>query len=197
MKTRCIVCQSRHEVVFLRAWLPPGISDSSSLFYPTRFSDPPITASDLLREHRVKALLIRNAYSTNFKLIDDLEVYAEERLTLSASRQQFEIEVVSPTLLVMLFETPKVFETVFGERATEFLHLMGSYDPERAIQEAGTSIPEIVKRLDDTTRELLRATPTARKILAGIARLDAKRSPYENGGDDVSHRHPPSLTQRY
>ncbi|MDN4575956.1 hypothetical protein DBB29_23405 [Pandoraea cepalis] len=181
MKMRSIICPSQDSVNFLNAWLPPEISASSHFFFPSPLSDAPATARNVLASHPLQALLIRNAHTTNPVLISDLEVYAEERLMLSASKQQFEIEVVSPTLLAMLFETPEIFTAVFGERATNFLHLMGSYDPERAVGEAGTTVADIIARLDDPTLALLRATPTAQRILARIARLDAK--PYLRDND--------------
>lgn len=197
MKIRSIVCPSQDSVTFLNAWLPPELSASSHFFFPSPLSDAPATARNVLATHPLQTLLIRNAHTTDPALISDLEVYAEERLMLSASKQQFEIEVVSPTLLAMLFETPEIFTAIFGERATDFLHLMGSYDPERAVSEAGTTIADIIAHLDDTTRALLRATPTARRILARIAKLDAKPYRREDDWDAAWYRDLPQPTRSY
>ncbi|VVD86556.1 hypothetical protein PEP31012_01387 [Pandoraea eparura] len=64
---------------------------------------------------------------------------------------------------------------------------MDSYDPERAVREAGSSVADPIARLDDTTLALLRATPTAQRILARIARLDAKPYLRDNDWDAAWH----------
>lgn len=197
MEMRNIICPSQDSVNFLKAWLPPEIAASSHFFFPSPLSDAPATARHVLATYPLQALLIRNAHTTNPALISDLEVYAEERLMLSASKQQFEIEVVSPTLLTMLFETPEIFTAIFGERATDFLHLMGSYDPERAIGEAGATVADIIAHLNDTTRALLRATPTARRIVSRIAKLDAKPYLREDDWDAAWYRDRPQPTRSY
>ena len=194
MKIRSIICPSSDDVEFLRAWLPSEITESSYFFFPSELSNAPSTARRVLRSHPVQALLIRNAYTTDPQLICDLGVYAEERLSISASTLRFEIEVVSPTLMIMLFETPQIFNSIFREKATDYLHLMGSYDPERAILTAGTSPGEIMTQIDESIRELLRTTPTAQRILARIARLDVKPLTHGNGEDDAWHHHSPLST---
>ncbi|QBC30333.1 hypothetical protein DRB87_01750 [Pandoraea sp. XY-2] len=94
-------------------------------------------------------------------------------------------------------ETPEIFTAVFGERATDFLHLMGSYDPERAVVKAGTAVPDIIANLNDATRALRRATPTAQRILARNAKLDVEPYMRENDWDAAWHRDPPQPTGSY
>ena len=193
MESRSIICPSRDAISFLRAWLPPEVVESSRFFCPSRMSDVPSTARDVIYVHQLQALVIHDVHTVNPDVICDREVCTEEVLTINASSEQFEVVIVAPTLFIMLFETQEIFKTIFGERATDYLHLMGSYDPERAIREAGASTAEIIERFDDVTLERLRATPTAQRILEGIVRLDAKPFTNENGGDYAVHRRPPQL----
>ncbi|MFJ2994199.1 hypothetical protein [Pandoraea sp. NPDC087047] len=193
MELRSIICPSMDGIAFLRAWLPPAVAHSSRFFCPSNLSDVPSTARDVIYVHQLQTLLIHNAHTTDPDLAGERDVCAEEVLSINASTEQFEIAVVTPTLFVMLFETPEIFKTIFGDRATEYLHLMGSYDPERAIREAGMTVADIIRHLNDATRERLRATPTAQRILERIAILDAKPFSNENGGDHAVHRRPPQL----
>lgn len=194
MKTRSLICDSANDVALMRAWLPVDIVETSHFFVPSRLSDTPSTAASILKSYPLQALLICNAYTTNRQLILRLEGRAEERLTLSAPPQRFEIELVSPSLPGMFFQSSILFNRTFGKEASDRLHLMGRYDPERAIGEAGMTLPEIIERLDDTSRAQLRATPIAQSVLDRIARLESKSTRHENSGDRAMHsRPPPSL----
>ncbi|WP_130024636.1 hypothetical protein [Pandoraea sp. XY-2] len=74
---------------------------------------------------------------------------------------------------------------------------MGSYDPERAVVKAGTAVPDIIANLNDATRALRRATPTAQRILARNAKLDVEPYMRENDWDAAWHRDPPQPTGSY
>ncbi|MCI3207460.1 MULTISPECIES: hypothetical protein [Pandoraea] len=195
MDLRSIVCPSNDAIAFLQAWLPETLVETSRFYCPSSLSDVPSTAGDVIYLRQLQTLVIHDVHSTHSGVIDDQEDRIKDVLTINASSEQFEVVVVAPTLFIMLFESQTIFSTVFGEHATEYLHLMGSYDPERAIQEADTSVAKIIDGMDASMREQLRATPTATRILGGIATLDAKPFTHENGGDYVVHRRPPSLRQ--
>lgn len=194
MELRNIVCPSYDSIAFLRAWLPAEISDTSRYFSPSSLSDVPSTARDVMHVHRLRTLIIHDAHTTNPDRICDQEVQVEEVLTINAPTAQFEVVVVAPTLFAILFETPEIFNEIFGAQATAYLRLMGSYDPERAIVEAGITVDSVIGGLDAAMRKRLRATPTAKRMLRHIERLDAKAFAHENSGDRAMHsRPPPSL----
>ncbi|AJP56072.1 hypothetical protein UC34_01800 [Pandoraea vervacti] len=190
---RSIVCPSEDAIAFLQAWMPGALVKSSRFYCPTTLSDVPTTARDVIYLRELQTLVIHDVRSTHPSVIDDQEDRTKDLLTINASSEQFEIVVVAPTLFIMLFETQEVFQTVFGHRANEYLNLMGSYDPERAIREAGTSVREIIANFDSATLDRLRNTITAKRILQGIAILDAKPFAAVNGGDYVVHRRPPQF----
>lgn len=194
MLKRCIVCPSGDSAKLLRAWLPQHIVDSSKFFLSDSQTLAACDARSVLRKHPVQLLLIRNAYSYHEEVIMDLEGNSEEALSMCSSARRYEVEVVAPTLEWMLFETPEIFKAIFQDKATPWLHLIGSYDPDRAIREADMTALGIINRIDGFTRDLLRATPTAQRLLARIAKLDAKPYIYDDGEDDAWHRHSPPFT---
>ncbi|UVA79844.1 hypothetical protein [Pandoraea commovens] len=174
MLKRNIVCPSSDDAKLLKAWLPQHIVDSSLFYLSTSQTLADCHAAPILRENELQLLLIRNAYTYHEELILDMEGDSEEMLSLYSSERRFEVEVVAPALEWMLFETPELFESIFRDKATSRLQLIGSYEPDRAIREAGSTVDDIIARVDEKTRELLRATPTAQRILKRIERLDEK-----------------------
>ncbi|AJC20736.1 hypothetical protein [Pandoraea pulmonicola] len=188
MKKRCIVCTSRESFKLLCAWLPTEISTSSRFFVSRGQINDIDCTQDVIMRHAIPALLIRNAQTTDEDLIGDQYSLIEDILLMSCAPQAFDVEIVAPALEAMLFETQALFDAIFREHATELLKLMGSYDPARALRETGLSIDDIITSLDDAARELMRATPTARAILDGIARLDAKAfEPLRAEGSRLPH----------
>ncbi|VVE64107.1 hypothetical protein PCA31118_01494 [Pandoraea captiosa] len=194
MLKRCIVCPSNDSAKLLRAWLPRHIVTSSKFYVSDSQSLAASNAQALLGSCPAQLLLIRNAYTYHEETILDLEGESEDALSLYSSSRRFEVEVVAPALESMLFETPKIFEAVFREMATQRLHLIGFYEPDRAIREAGLTMREIVASADEVTRDLMRETSIAQRILARIAKLDAKPFTYVDGEDHAWHSRSPPFT---
>ncbi|VVD68070.1 hypothetical protein PIN31009_00460 [Pandoraea iniqua] len=176
---RCIVCPSESGFKLLKAWLPTEIADSSRFFVSTGvWRTVPIAQGAVFHE-KAPTLLIQNAYTVDDTWVMDQQGSAESMLSLAGSPSRYEVRMAAPTLEVMLFETAEMMDAVFGEKVTDVLRLLGYYDPQRAIREAGTTVDEIIERMSPTTIDLLRATPTAQNILDGITTLDAKYAAWE------------------
>jgi len=171
---RSIVCPSPDAFTLLQAWLPNDVVRSSWFFTSHGMWDAVPRTRRALWQFAAPTILIRNAFSVYPDLVSAQLGSAEQTLWACVSESRCEVRIVAPTLEVMLFETPEIVDVVFGARATEVLRVMGTYDPVRAIQVAGTTMARITERFDATTIDLLRATPTGQDVLEGIAALDAK-----------------------
>ncbi|MFK0377309.1 hypothetical protein [Pandoraea sp. NPDC090278] len=193
MEIRSIICPNNDAIAFLQAWMPEALVESSQFYCPSALSDVPSMARDIIYRRQLQTLVIHNVHSTHPNVFDDQEDRIRDVLTLNAAEEQFEVVIAAPTVFIMLFETQEIFRAVFGNQATEYLSLMGSYDPERAMREGGTCAAEIIGNIDSTMRERLRNTPTARRILEGITTLDVKPFTHENGGHFAEHRRPPQM----
>lgn len=173
---RNIVCPSKSGFKLLQTWLPSDIRTSSRFFVSHDVWDTIPLASSLPTRHPEPIFIIRNAYTVDAAWVDDQLGSAESMMSLVAASRRYEVRMAAPTLEIMLFESPAIIDAVFGERATDVLRVMGEYDPERAIREAGMTVEGIVEQMSATTIDLLRATPTGKDILEGIAALDAKNA---------------------
>lgn len=170
---RSIVCPSNDGFTLLQSWLPRGVVNTSWFVTCHGMWDATDCTWRTIKRFKAPTLLIHNAYCVYPDLVSD-QIGSAESILEAHYAKHCEVRIAVPTLEVMLFETPEIIDAVFGERATETVRVMGIYDPVRAIQIAGTTMARITERLDTATIDMLRATPTGKYILEGIAELDAR-----------------------